>query len=606
MRSLSISRKILLSAIAVLALSAGSAGTGMWVAFELSRGLDRAIGSASVMRTHMTGDMAHDALRADALLAAFALDAKLDILEGEVTKDMETHAASFESALAKNLAAVKDPELHAAIEGLKRPIGDYVASARKIATLTSNSAAVRAALPAFREQFKELEDLQEAVTDKVEKAAEADADAAKAQAEFARNIMAGLLALGVLFSLALVAMARRMIVRPIESITQVLGRLAGGDLATQIPQVASDDEIGRMTQALTVFKDARAGRQSETEAARLRAIAEEQRERAEQVRLAAEEERRAVVSAVAGGLEALANGRLTHRIHQPFPGEYAKLRDDFNGAMASLESALKVIARSANGTRSGTNEIATSADDLSRRTGQQAATLEEIVATLDAITTNFRNTATGADQARIAVSAARTDAEQSGGIVARAVEAMSDIHRSSAEVGQIIGVIDEIAFQTNLLALNAGVEAARAGEAGRGFAVVATEVRALAQRSAESAKEIKALISASTAQVDSGVELVGETGKALQRIAGRVGDIDGLVSNIANAAKDQAQRMAEINSAASQMDHATQQNAAMVEEMTTVGRSLAREAEDLSGLVNRFEIGQEAEMRSAPRLRAAG
>ena len=216
------------------------------------------------------------------------------------------------------------------------------------------------------------------------------------------------------------------------------------------------------------------------------------------------------------------------------------------------------------------------------------------------MTQTLAGTAEGADHARQSVRAVRTEAEESGDVVARAVEAMSAIHTSATEVAKIIGVIDEIAFQTSLLALNAGVEAARAGDAGRGFAVVAQEVRALAQRSAESAKEIKGLISASTQQVDMGVNLVGKTGQALARMAGKVGEIDVLVTGIASAAQDQARRLAEINSNANQMDQATRENAAMADEMTIVGRNLAGEARELSELVGRFEVaGAPAPMRMA-------
>ena len=188
------------------------------------------------------------------------------------------------------------------------------------------------------------------------------------------------------------------------------------------------------------------------------------------------------------------------------------------------------------------------------------------------------------------MTSARADAERSGEVVRRAVSAMGEIEKSSAQISQIIGVIDEIAFQTNLLALNAGVEAARAGDAGRGFAVVASEVRALAQRSAEAAKEIKSLISASTEQVAQGVGLVGETGKALERIVTQVTEINGLVSEIAASAKEEALGLAQVNTAVNEMDHVTQQNAAMVEESTAASRVLADEARELSRLVARFKL----------------
>jgi methyl-accepting chemotaxis protein len=169
---------------------------------------------------------------------------------------------------------------------------------------------------------------------------------------------------------------------------------------------------------------------------------------------------------------------------------------------------------------------------------------------------------------------------------------MGKIKDSSQQITNIIGVIDEIAFQTNLLALNAGVEAARAGDAGRGFAVVASEVRALAQRSAEAAKEIKALISASTTQVESGVMLVDKTGTALGEIIERIAVMDGLVREISASSKEQATGLAEINTAVGQMDQVVQQNAAMVEESTAAAFALKNETQDLTEMVGRFQIGR--------------
>ncbi|MGZ3403316.1 MAG: methyl-accepting chemotaxis protein, partial [Phenylobacterium sp.] len=172
-----------------------------------------------------------------------------------------------------------------------------------------------------------------------------------------------------------------------------------------------------------------------------------------------------------------------------------------------------------------------------------------------------------------------------------AVAAMSEIEQSSSQIGQIIGVIDEIAFQTNLLALNAGVEAARAGDAGKGFAVVASEVRALAQRSADAAKEIKTLISASSQQVDRGVSLVGETGKALEAIVTQITQINGVVTEIAASAVEQATGLQEVNTAVNQMDQVTQQNAAMVEEATAASHVLTSEADVLARLISNFDVG---------------
>jgi|GEM_PF-60249 len=297
-----------------------------------------------------------------------------------------------------------------------------------------------------------------------------------------------------------------------------------------------------------------------------------------------------VVDETARALSDVAEGNLTTRISAPFDGDYEQLKTDFNGAMDRLESAMSEIASNTLTMRTGAGEISQAADDLSRRTEQQAATLEQTAAALDEITATVRRTAEGASRAGEVVVAARDDAERSSEVVSKAVDAMGAIESSATQISQIIGVIDEIAFQTNLLALNAGVEAARAGEAGRGFAVVASEVRALAQRSAEAAKEIKSLISASTQQVKTGVSLVGQTGEALTAIVGRVLEINGLMAEITASAQEQSTALSEINTAVNQMDQATQQNAAMVEQSTAASHSLTQETDQLAKLVGRFQL----------------
>jgi methyl-accepting chemotaxis protein len=272
------------------------------------------------------------------------------------------------------------------------------------------------------------------------------------------------------------------------------------------------------------------------------------------------------------------------------------------------------IAGAVHQIQSGSGEISTAADDLSRRTEQQAAGLEQTAAALDEITATVSLTADGAGHAREVVTSTRASAERGGRVVGDAIAAMSEIARSSKEVNQIIGVIDEIAFQTNLLALNAGVEAARAGDAGKGFAVVASEVRALAQRSAEAAKEIKALISTSGQQVDLGVDLVTQTGSALSEILGQITEIDSAVDEIAASAREQALGLGQVNTAVNQMDQVTQQNAAMVEQSTAASHALMREAESLQGLVGRFSVEarpaapvqRPSARAAAPVLRAQG
>ena len=389
--------------------------------------------------------------------------------------------------------------------------------------------------------------------------------------------------------------------RPIMAMTAAMTKLASGDYRVDVPASGQRDEVGQMAQAVEVFKNnGLRAIKLEEEALAQRSMSEQERaaNEAEKARVAAED--KVALDALAGGLSAMAHGDLTHRFTVEVAPRSESLKGDFNAAIAQLQQAISVVVGNVSGIRSGASEISQAADDLSRRTEQQAASLEETAAALDEITATVNKTASGARQASDVVQAARGDAEKSGMVVRDAVSAMQAIEGSSSQINQIIGVIDEIAFQTNLLALNAGVEAARAGDAGRGFAVVASEVRALAQRSAEAAKEIKTLISASTGQVGAGVKLVGETGEALQRIVDRVAEIDSLVTEIAASAQEQAVGLAQVNTAVNQMDQVTQQNAAMVEQSTAASHSLAQEAESLQASVSQFRVGSHPQASHAP------
>jgi methyl-accepting chemotaxis protein len=447
---------------------------------------------------------------------------------------------------------------------------------------------------------------------------ETDAQNATVEATLA-DIKATEFAVGVSAAVSLVAsilmgwMLSRLIAKPVGEMTETMRKLAAGDNTVDVPGAGRKDEIGEMAGAVQGFKDAAIEKiRLEQEAADMRRQADEDRVRAEALQAEAARQQALVVEGVATGLDKLSSGELTFRITEPFAAEYEKLRADYNEAMTQLQDTMKVIAASTQGIRSGTEEISQASDDLSKRTEQQAASLEETAAALDEITATVRKTAEGASHAREVVSTARTDAEHSGVVVRDAVAAMTGIEQSAQQISQIIGVIDEIAFQTNLLALNAGVEAARAGDAGRGFAVVASEVRALAQRSADAAKEIKALISASTAQVEQGVSLVGQTGEALNRIVDQVADINTVVSEIAASAQEQATGLHQVNTAVNQMDQVTQQNAAMVEQSTAASHSLAQETEELARLIARFKVGTDTsvlpirqDQRTAPTTRTA-
>ncbi len=403
------------------------------------------------------------------------------------------------------------------------------------------------------------------------------------------SIMAGL---GVLLAAIIgggIWAMRRGVVSPIAAITRYMGDLAAGDYDKPVPFAGRSDELGDMAKSVEVFRQGVLERRTlrqEQDSSRARSQAEQDRQAAER----RDEVRVAAINNLAKGLERLSAGDVSFRFKDSFGEDYDQLRTDFNDASRKLSLALGQIRQAAVGVGAGSDEIAAAADDLSRRTEQQAASLEQTAAALDQITSTVRQTADGAKRANTIVTDARAEAQSAEQTVAATIRAVGEIEASSSQIAQIIGVIDEIAFQTNLLALNAGVEAARAGDAGRGFAVVAQEVRALAQRSAEAAKEIKGLIANASTKVGEGVGLVGQTGTALSTILNRVTQIADLVREIAASAAEQATGLNEVNGAVNHMDQMTQQNAAMVEETTAAAHSLRDEAERLADLVGGFEL----------------
>ncbi len=524
-------------------------------------------------------DSAHKA-RSGALDHAKALD-NVKIAKAAITQNWDAYSATEmtpeERALLEKAAAAL-PEADKAVSELEGILASGDAAA--LDDFTAHK--LYPAIDPVTAKVSALVDLQTTV-------AHRDGEEAAKAAKIAMMVM-GAIALAAAGALAF---ATNIIIakvsNPLQAMTNAMRGLADGDNAVAIPALGQRDELGQMAGAVSVFKEAAI--------AKIKADADliEAKTRAERERLAASEaaiaeQQALVVQSFGTGLSKLADGDLTYRVRDDLPEQYERLRSDFNDAMGKLQETMRGIVGNANSIRSGSFEITRASDDMAKRTEQQAAGLEETAAALEEITATVKRTAEGAQQARQVVGAAKTDAEKGGEVVTKAIAAMGQIEQSAQQITQIIGVIDEIAFQTNLLALNAGVEAARAGDAGRGFAVVAQEVRALAQRSAEAAKEIKSLITASTEQVSSGVSLVDQTGQALERIVDQVARINGVVGEIAASAKEQATGLEEVNVAVIQMDQVTQQNAAMVEESTAASHSLAREADTLSRMMEQFRV----------------
>ena len=434
-----------------------------------------------------------------------------------------------------------------------------------------------------------------------------DAEATRAQihshAAWTERLMIGLALFGAVIGMGVAVAAAVSLTRPMVRVQVRMRDLMDGDLTSAILDQKRGDEIGSLAQTVESMKATLVERNRlQEEAAATARAAEQSRRQAEEEAIGRE---RALVSqSIGASLVKLASKDLSYRMGDDIPDAYRKLQADFNEALEEMERAIEGVTASTQSMHMGTEEISKASGDLSRRTEHQAARLEETAAALDKITATVRQASEGATLARKVVANAIADAQKGGEVVRKAVEAMGGIEKSSQQISQIIGVIDEIAFQTNLLALNAGVEAARAGDAGRGFAVVASEVRALAQRSAEAAKEIKALISTSTAQVGEGVQLVAETGRSLVRIVAKVAEINTVVSDIASGAQEQATGLQQVNTAVNEMDKVTQQNAAMAEEATAASRSLAQESEKLSNLVDQFRLGNVTTLESARRVQS--
>ncbi|MBD1558784.1 PAS domain-containing protein [Vibrio sp. S9_S30] len=289
-------------------------------------------------------------------------------------------------------------------------------------------------------------------------------------------------------------------------------------------------------------------------------------------------------------LGAMAKGDLTSRITNDYQGIFGKLKEDTNVTAEKLTEVISSIRTSANLISQGANEIAQGNTDLSQRTEAQASNLEETSASMEQMTGTVKQSSKRAENANELSKEAELQAEKGGKVVDQAVSAMKEINSSSKEISEIIGVIDEIAFQTNLLALNAAVEAARAGEQGRGFAVVAGEVRNLAQRSSQAAKEIKELIRDSQTKVEEGTELVNQSGETLKEIVISVSKVSAMMQEITDSAREQSEGIGQVNTAIVQMDQMTQQNAALVEEASAASESMAEQARNMEKTVDFFRL----------------
>lgn len=408
--------------------------------------------------------------------------------------------------------------------------------------------------------------------------------------------------------------------------------IAAGDLDEPVFGLSARDELGEMARALQIFRDGLLekaellAREAEREAAERQAAVladrqareaqekkaqhreEAEREQAEReaeqlrereaMRAEAERERKAIydrqaasLMIIAEGLKKIASGRLDAEITEVFESEYEPIRADFNAAVAKLNEIVVLISQGGEEIGRAADQVASAAGNLAQRTESNAVALEETSTTLNELTKAVNTASEEANAANAVASEAQNQSDQGVSVVAETIAAMTAIEAASSKISTIVEVIEGIAFQTNLLALNAGVEAARAGDSGRGFAVVATEVRALAHRSSEAAKETAELIREESTNVQRGVGLVEKTGESLSNISQSVGNMAQRITSISQAAVSQSASISEINTTVAEIDRATQQNAAMFEETNSATHLLKSHADELSYAISWFSTG---------------
>ncbi len=354
------------------------------------------------------------------------------------------------------------------------------------------------------------------------------------------------------------AMLRAKVISPLASTAETMQRMAGGDLEAGRRDHHSADEIGTMTRAIEVF------RQSAIDAAE------------------ADAERQRIVATLRERLSAMAGGNLDEPIANFFAEAYKGIRMDFNQAQAALREVIYAVVASAHEIDRSAAEVNEAAADLSERTARQAATLEETAAALQRTNQDIQTSSRLAQQTNAEIALAREHATHNRQIVETAVEAMTQIQTSFAEVANITALIQNIAFQTNILALNAGVEATRAGEAGKGFIVVANEVRALAQRSSEAVTAIQQLMAKSGESIAHGSQQVASSGSALREMIAMIDRVGERVEDLAAAAITQAGHLNEVDAAVSALERDTQQNAAMAEQSSAASEMLRHEVTRLT------------------------
>jgi methyl-accepting chemotaxis protein len=642
-------RSVLTKIVAMLAIVA--AGSIITVALSLYA-LERT--SSLDAQSSLQKQIALLTERINGEVVAVVMDSR-GIYMSKTAKDAEPFAKGNETRfprlaqLAENLVAEVPAHERAAAKDIQRTIGEFIKFrsetirlAREVSTEAANAQgnndvnrANRKALNSLLVQFARQNEQQSKAL-----AAQSDAQAYLVQWLLPLVVITTLL---IAFVCALL-FARRSIARPLTALAGVMGAIKDGDTAVEVPYTGLKDEVGAMARTVAVLR-ASIEKVAELQAEE-RAHAERRLRQAESMTAVVDsvgavvaaaaagdfsarlqiddtdEQMRELVAGIneinavvdsattefAGVLREIAEGNLTQTISTSYRGRFGELKTAINETVGKLSSTVLTIQTTAADAATAAREINAGADNLSQRTEQQASSLEETAATTEQLAASVKASAVSSRQVSQTASEAMQAAEKGGGIANAAVEAMARIEAASTRIADITGVINDIAFQTNLLALNAAVEAARAGEAGNGFAVVAGEVRILAQRSGDAAKDISGLIASSRVEVGEGVRLVREAGDQLGHILAASEKVATTISEMSTAAHEQANGVEEMSQAVATLDGITQQNAALSEQSAASAHALSDRIGQLHALVASFRTGQaaaEPEVAPAPRQTAA-
>ena len=550
------------------------------------------IGGYWLPATRSLGVLSYQAQRFRQIEAAYMLAAGDERdKEAETIKQIQQQ---IDKVFAEQLALAVSEDEHGRLQRLQKTWNDYhVLDLKYLDTAKSQGdlAAITLYLGEMRQSIHVFQDALGAEAKRnLDQGGEAVAASAALGVSADYNILAALIGVGALCAAVGFGLSRSLS-RPITALTLSMARLAEGDLEADAPGDRRGDEVGAMARSVLVFKQhALERRRLEAEAERQRAALDGERALTAHERAEVARQQSAAIGELGVALQGLADGDLARRLGDGFPAQFSAIRDDFNTAVAALASMIQAVTEAIHTIEAGSRQIWSASQDLAHRAEKQAGSLEEADAAMRELNGVVSRTASASVKTKVAITEAKTETQENIAVVAEAVAAIERIQGSSERISAITGVIDEIAFQTNLLALNAGVEAARAGDAGRGFAVVATEVRALAQRYAQAAKEIKALIAQSASEVVHGVALVNATGDAFDRVNTRISYIDGGIADIATQAIDQSNTLKQVNMAVTEIDQATQHNASMAEEATAACQSLSQECSRLMQMTRKFRL----------------